>query len=62
MVTTAPQNALTTFMADSLEEFVIVLTVMFAIHQRAAVFKAEYGNQSQRHSGKRKKKTARRKY
>lgn len=38
MVTTAPPNALTTFMADSAEEFVIVLTVMFAIHQRAALF------------------------
>lgn len=42
MVTTAPQNALTTFMADSAEEFVIVLTVIVAIHQRAALRKQEF--------------------
>lgn len=42
MVATAPQNALTFFMADSAEEFVIVLTVMFAIHQRAALRKQEF--------------------
>lgn len=42
MVTTAPPNALTTFMADSAEEFVIVLTVMFAIHQRAVLRKQQF--------------------
>lgn len=42
MITTALQNALRTFMGDSAVEFVIVLTAMFAIHQRASLRKQQF--------------------